>query len=443
MSKITLKTPCGTLTGLCQDSLSIFQGIPYCRTPRFQQPQEITQWDQTIDVTKDGANAAQYGAFCDESKDVGSFYYKEFRQETRFTYTEDYLTLNIVAPAKARNCPVLAFVHGGGFEIGTVGEMPYGKCAMYARHGIVFVSIGYRLNVFSLYRCLNLGLYDIACAFQWLSKNIASFGGDPEKMTAIGQSAGAMSLTDLSFSSLLKPYVKGMVLMSGGGAIPSLAHPLSKRDAAPFWDRIRAEAGAQSEEELLRVPSEALWKAWFKVRSQTADSKLIQPGIDGKIIRDYPVRMLKKGEQLDVPYLLGLTSQDMMGPVMLHMAEQWGEKAHCQGKTPVYAYLFSRTLPGGSYKAFHASDLWYLFGSMGLSWRPFDEKDIALSEEMAAHIAAFVKSGDPNVKGTSPWVPLGRRHALYVFDGNSHGMVSRFRCYRKEIYSALFDRGPI
>jgi para-nitrobenzyl esterase len=441
--EITVKCPCGEVKGLKKKDSCLFEGIPFCHTPRFEKPLLIEKWDKVIDATKKGSEAPQFQNFSPVQSE-SEFYAKEFPSREVLTWNEKELNLNIITPVGGKDCPVLVFVHGGGFEIGAEDEIPFGRTEEYAKRGIVLVSISYRLNIFALYRNLNLCLYDIICAFEWIYKNISAFGGKKEDITAMGQSAGAMLLTDLSFSSYLKPYVKRMILLSGGGAFPKLASPISKKEAEPFWDSIREKAGAKNEEEMKKLPAEVIFKAWHEIRNKTKDSRLIAPGLDGEIITEAQIDSLKKGKQLDIPYLLGVTSQDFLGPVMLHLAYQWAKICQRQKKKDVFCYFFDRALPGNSYKAFHAADLWYVFNDMEECWRPFEEKDKNLCQQMINHLSSFIKTDNPSIQDRPLFYPLMQKNGLYLFDGeNKSSYISKFRAYKKEIHYFLFDKGPM
>ena len=444
MADCIVQTPCGAVRGAETDGVRLFRGIPYAVTERFERPVQISAWEGEFDAVKGETDCWQYSAFRDEAAGEGSFYSREFRSGMRFHYAESPMTLNIVAPSEAEKAPVLVFIHGGGHETGTVGELPYGDCRAYAEKGILFVSVGYRLNVFSLYENKNLGLHDMIEAVRWLHRNIAAFGGDPARMTLIGQSAGAMSITDLLYCDKLKGLVQGAVLMSGGGAVPKLAGPLTRDKAAGFWAQVRGRAGAPDEEAFRKLPPQEIWEAWFAVSRENYDFHLVQPGIDGEIIRGEPGKLLKEGGCLDIPLIFGITSQDCLAPVLYYMARQWGSVNARLHRAPVYGYFFDRTPPGNSYKAFHAVDLWYLFGNMERCWRPFEETDYALHRQMVSYVANFVRTGDPNGEGLPRWPVLtGRQKGLRKFDGVTDGLALPGECWRKTLNTFLRDKGPM
>lgn len=453
MSGILLDTPCGQIRGVVRNGVRVFLGVRYAATPPFERPIETVGWEGVFDATENGADCWQYGAFNDEAQAADSFYYNEFRNDGMArSYTGDYVTLNIVAPERAHDCPVLAFIHGGGHETGTVGELPYGACEAYAAHAVVYVSIGYRLNVFSLFENRNLGLHDLLCALRWLRRNIAAFGGDGGRVTVIGQSAGAMSITDLCYSPLARGLIQGAVLMSGGGAIPNLLAPMTRAESAPLWQAVMARVGAADAEALKNVPPETLWRVWYELhgdkrlfRGSAIDAlRACQPGIDGEIITDRPSRIVRRGGQLNIPYIFGVTSQDYLPVILYEMALKWGLRQHRAGMRPVYGYFFDRTLPGHSYKAWHAADMWYMFGNMDKSWRPFAETDYRLSAQMIAYTANFAKTGDPNGPALSAWKPLGgAQRGFRLLDGQSDRHIAPAKCRRKVLHTMLFDKGPM
>src|SRR5699024_258155 len=146
----------------------------------------------------------QDNAFTPEDKNGRDpFYYHEFREGLDYTYSEDCQYLNIWAPDDAENVPVIVYIHGGAYMGGSGWEKTFDE-PVWPSHGVIGVTINYRFGLFG-YMCLpelaeeaghtgNYGLYDQLCALQWVHDNIAAFGGDPDNITLMGQSAGADSV---------------------------------------------------------------------------------------------------------------------------------------------------------------------------------------------------------------------------------------------------------
>ena len=355
------------------------------------------------------------------------------------TYADSHMTLNVIPPGMTGSRPVLLFVHGGAFETGTVGEAPYGPCPEYAQRDVVLVSTGYRLNVFGLFGGENYGLMDVLAAVNWVRENIASYGGDPDNITIMGQSAGAMSVMDLLCSSRLLGKVTHAVMMSGAGVVPRIAAPLPKAEVKDFWDKVSEAAGGDARS----ADPKKLWRAWKQVKStdKLLDSfKHTQPSIDGKIIKKSQKEAVKNGDILDVPMMIGITSQDMMPVLVYPMALKLGLACERLGHAPVYAYLFDHELPGNSYKAFHAADLWYMFGNMEKSWRPFGEFDKKLSAQMIDNVAEFCKTGKP---ADANWPALSKKQKGFRhFNGISEGLATPKYCKKKMLETMLKDPGP-
>lgn len=442
---IILDTKCGKIKGTERTDDIFFHGVRYATAERFEYPVPVTHWEGIYDATAQETDCPQYDTFRDESKDVGNFYYDEFRKGSSFRYEEDALELNIQKPLQGENCPVLVFIHGGGHETGTIGEMPYGDGREYTKRGIVYVSVGYRLNVFSLYRSKNYGLHDQMAAIRWVKENIEAFGGDPGRITLMGQSAGAMSINDLLYTNQLKGIITGAIMMSGAGCVPKLARPYTEQEAESFWAEVRQRAGAADEAAFRALPAKKVWEAWYTVSREHGDLHYLQPGIDGKIIPTLPQKIRKDGTDLDIPLIVGITSQDFMPYLIYEMAYGYARRNAREGRKPVYGYLFDRELPGNKFKAYHAADLWYMCGNMDRCWRTFEETDHELSRQMIDYVANFVRSGgNPNGEGLPEWKPVSRRQRGFrLFDGKNDGYASPMQCRKKLWHTFLRDKGPM
>ncbi len=438
MEEILWECPCGYIKGIKDKDAAIFRGISYAKTQRFCEPELIQKFEGVFDGTKGEVDCYQFSSFHSEEE---RFYAKEFRSDKKSDFDESPMTLNIVAPInKHKKKPVLMFFHGGGFETGTVGELPYGTTKEYVKEDVVFVSAGYRLNVFGLYGGKNFMLMDQFMAIEWVRENISGFGGNPDQITIMGQSAGAMCVMDLLCSGKLEGKIKGAIMMSGAGVAPKFSWPDTKKGSIELWDRVAEEAG----DNIYKVSPKNLWSAWNKARKK---EKLIpklkhtQPSVDGITLKEAPGEALKAGRILNVPMMVGVTSQDMLPPFLYHMAMKLGLDCYKMNHAPVYGYFFDRILPGNSYKAFHASDLWYMFGNMEKSWRPFEEVDYDLCKDMVHNVAVFCKDGKP---ADEKWLAISRKNKGFRhFDGIDKGLVNPKFCKKKLWNSMLKDRGPM
>ena len=436
----------GNVKGYEVDNAYIYRGIPYAKAQRFEKPEEIN-WSDTFDATKDEVDAYQLSAFLDEFEREFNFYSREFRGDRKGlkkTYGESPLTLNIITPKDNEKHPVFVFIHGGGFETGTVGEYPYGLSTEYAKRGVVLVSVSYRLNVFSLYKNLNLGLFDQEFAIKWVYENIEAFGGDKDNITIGGQSAGAMSTIDLLLTKRLEGIVKGAIVMSGAGPLIDLLGPKNKEKGEWFWDNVMKGAGCESFEELKTVDAQKLWMSYYTERQKGVPLYLQQPGIDGEIIPNLPSYQFKHKEELDVPVLIGVTGQDFMPLVIYILALRWAKDNAKKGKCPIYGYFFDKTPPGGDYKAFHAVDLWYGFGNMDKSWRGFTKEDEELKDMLIDYFANFIKTKNPNSSELPEWAPITKKfRGFRYFNGLNDGYIKPSKARKIHFKVLTKDHGPM
>ena len=146
LGSVTLETPCGTLQGNERENCFEFLGVPYAHAGRFEYAQMGENWAGVLDASRPGPACPQNRAVHEHLENpTRRFYKREFRAGSVFTYGEDCLNLNVFTPKEAKNCPVILFFHGGGFDSGINSEDPFDGAA-FAAHGIVTVFANYRLG---------------------------------------------------------------------------------------------------------------------------------------------------------------------------------------------------------------------------------------------------------------------------------------------------------
>ena len=351
-----VKVEGGLLQGVPSEdpSVIVFKGIPYAAPPvgelRLQPPQDVIPWEGVRECSAFSAIAPQPG------NAPGTFYGEEFYWMPQPEQSEDCLYLNIWAPAKAVGkkgaaLPVAMWIHGGafvngyGFEVSMDGDK-------WAQKDVILVTINYRLGE---YAAGNLNILDQIKALEWINKNIAQFGGDPSNVTIFGQSAGGMSVRTLLISPLAKGLFAKAIIQSGGGmGLDQLGSILTSA-----------------------------------------------PQVDGSVVPEPFDQAVMDGTIADIPIMTGYNSDD------LPFFKEETVGAFCAlrdslGTAPVYEYEFTRDLPGEDKDvpdnlpgAFHSAELWYVFGTLGRSWRPFTDEDYALSEEIVSAWTDFCKTGSP------------------------------------------------
>ncbi|MBQ8579904.1 MAG: carboxylesterase family protein [Oscillospiraceae bacterium] len=401
-------TPCGAVRGCAGrvPGTAAYKGIRYATAGRWEYPTQVTGWEGIYDATAYGACSYQPRAFYNEEENLKKiFYYHEFRKGETYTYDEDCLFLNIFTPDTAREgdkLPVLVYIHGGGFT-GGCGHEKHFDGPVWPTKGIIGVTLNYRLGPMG-FVCLpqlieeagftgNYGLYDQMTAIRWVRDNIAAFGGDPENITIMGQSAGAASV-QLQCSSPLTDGLFHKAVMSSGCGLGGMMSGTVEKSCA-FWQTVMARCGCQTLEQFRALPPAQLFDAWQSAKKEIKGGNTAAfPVKDGRFAVEGAVPK-------NLPYMAGSTSHDMAPPVLQSMTRKWIS----QREKPSYTWFFDRMLPGDDCGAWHSSDLWYWFGTLPNCWRPMEQKDYDLSEQMVSYLCNFARTGDPNKAAVLPtWI---------------------------------------
>lgn len=458
----------GQLTGVYNEdhTARVYAGIPFAKAPvgelRFKEPQKDEGWDGVRAFDHFGPMAMQQRGsvwFDSLSHILGWHDYQvKFGDEYVEEVSEDCLYLNVFTPGQDSDelRPVILYIHGGSLTTGQPSYTEY-RGESLAEKGVVFVNCAYRLGVFGYYAADDLkeespngttgnyGLLDQIAALQWVHDNIEAFGGDPDKITIAGESAGASSVNALCVSPLTKGLFRYAIAESSGIVPKEPFHTFRYfEDAIATGDEVREEFGVSSSAELRNIPADKL------VQTKTQNSSMT---VDGYAITEQPYLTYEKGGNHEQALLNGFNAKEAdaflldtnatndnyvellaedikdyaqemaeVVPATLPQRDQsfiidamgeakgalntaysamWFSYSHYvwnnymveQGR-PAYEYHFTKT--NNILSNYHAGELPYAYGNL---WRHpglYDEEDYRLSDIMQSYWVNFAANGDPN-----------------------------------------------
>lgn len=459
-----VKTENGLVSGYRNGELTIFKGIPFAAPPvgdlRWKAPQPANNWTGVLKCEKFSASPMQ-------NKPVPFMMWTEEFITPPENLSEDCLYLNVWTPAKStkEKLPVFVWIYGGGFSSGSAA------CAVYdgeemAKKGIIFVSLNYRVGVlgFMVHPELssesenkvsgNYGLLDQIAALTWVKKNIEAFGGDPQKVTIAGQSAGSMSVCALVASPIAKDLFRGAIAQSGG----ILNNRLSNfKDAEKSGLAFMKKMNCSGIAELRRKSSAEI----------IAGGANFGPVSDGYVLPEDVFAAFNTGHFNDVSMMAGWVSGDgslfggsAMDPEKYkeQASKNYGEKAGeflklfpggtndeiassqkslalmqfaalpsyiwaGVSKSNSYLYEFTHVpvdKPGfPNYGAFHTSEVPFALHTLHLWKRPWRDVDYAVEKTMNDYWVNFVKEGDPNGKDVPVWTNYKSSQGIMVIGDES------------------------
>ena len=299
-----------------KSGIQTYFGVPFAKPPvgnlRWKAPQPLENWVGVKQTKKFGPRPMQTVVFGDmNSRSDG--------------VSEDCLYLNVWTPAKRNTSglPVLVYFYGGGNVAGDASEPRYDGESM-AKKGIVAVTCNYRLNVFgnfahpelsaeASYKASgNYGYLDQLAALKWVQKNIAKFGGDPNKVTIAGESAGSISVSYQMASPLTKGLIAGAIGESGAGINPTMA-PVTLADAEKEGLQFAKKAGVPSLKELRALSTRDLYEIYNE-----AGRFGFPVVLDGYFLPKYLPEIFTSKQHSDIPLLVGWNSAEIPGGAFMY-----------------------------------------------------------------------------------------------------------------------------
>lgn len=454
-----VRTQSGLVQGATEDGITVYKGIPFAAPPvgnlRWRAPARPAAW-------KGVRNADKFAPACVQNQLVNAALGMEAVQTS-----EDCLYLNVWTPAKSTSdrLAVMVWIYGGGFTNGATSLSAYSG-ANLAKKGVVVVSFAYRLGALGFLahpqltaeqggHSGNYGLLDQIAGLRWVKRNIAAFGGNPNRVTIFGESAGGISVSMLAASPLAKGLFQGAISESGGNFGPakqadeggenmeSLAR--AEKNGTAFLAKLGAasiaDARKRSAEDILKNSPPGLGGAW--------------PIFDGYVLMGDQYKLYEAGHYNDTPILIGTNSDEGALFVASTTAEayqknvragygeyadkifkaypgganaealrsardmfrdtafawptwSWARLQSNTGKGKVYVYYFSHRpnyphLPQfKDWGAAHAGEIAYVFGNF-TPMMPERPSDRTVSDEMSSYWVNFAKTGDPNGSGLPHW----------------------------------------
>ncbi len=439
-----ISAPAGEFAGSSVNGISAFKGIPYAKAPvgeqRWQPP-------QPVDIAASPFEASEYGASCP--------------QRNKTPVSEDCLFINVFTPSDARAdsaLPVFVWIHGGGYVMGA-GDLPDEVVARWVQKGMVVVSFNYRLGALGIFahpqlkqpEGANFSVMDMTAALAWVQDNIDSFGGDADKVTIAGNSAGGMAIQMMMVTAKGDGKFRGAISQSGYGSWP-----------LPRTSNAAEKAGSASAEAIsMQIATRATGSQQPSIQAlrETPASAFVNaidgfhlPVVDGITLTDEPATLFGQGRQHGVPYISGGNSYDgsvypyageepqrlleMISPVKVEVTKVYelGEPAlsalpfqHLFGDMryvlagslttqamakkgqPGYRYFFDVATddkPGAG----HGSETGALFSG--------NEPAVKV---MQSYWANFILTNDPNGEGLPKWRPVSDNNENWmVFDDAAH-----------------------
>ncbi|MES2172010.1 MAG: carboxylesterase family protein [Actinomycetota bacterium] len=446
MSGREITTSTGPVTGFRADGVDAFLGIPYAAAPvrerRFLPPTPHAAWTEPFDATSFGPTALQEpgepaGGLPDVPEPI--------------IRGENCLNLNVWTAARPGDSarPVLVWIHGGGFFAGCSAN-PWYDGASFARHGLVVVSLNYRLGAEGFLVAPgiepNLAMRDWIAALDWVRDNVAAFGGDPARVTVMGQSAGGMAVTALLASPAARGLFSRAIIASGVSPVGAVSENSAEDVARDVLSAAGATvdiAGARSVTQDQLIDALATVAA-ERERAGTPMTLAWAPVVDDDLLPSAPLDAVAQGSSADIPVLVGSTKNEFAWRTLIDASpddpdyqqkrregqrlyaddffrraiEQFSRTRVAANSAPTYRYEFQWRSGAEPYiGAAHSLDIPFFFNNLDAAYfEPYagPNPPQQLADAMHGAFANFALTGDPG------WPAYDlREEAVMAFDTDS------------------------
>jgi para-nitrobenzyl esterase len=476
--KPVVKTTSGEISGIIDDSVFTFKGIPYAKAGRFMPPQDPDSWQGILECNDFGPAARQIVPWIADSM-----------QDEKKLFSLNVWTRGITDGKKR---PVMVWLHGGGFHVGSSNDpMTYGK-ALAKKGDIVVVSVNHRLNILGfldLSACgpryaqsANVGMLDIVKALEWVRANIENFGGNPSDVTIVGESGGGGKVGTLMCMPSAKGLFQKAIIQSG-----TLRNVMTKEKSQALGLAVLENLGLTPNDTdkldtisyavLVKAGNDAITKIAGPRKPGSPTMFGFSPSADSVVLLQQPFSPGFADISKDIPLMIGTTFNELM-PVVYgekgltmeeakaRLAKEYGNKTNkyielfskaypdftpqdllsidrvfrpftiktadataMQKGAPIYVYLLAwkSQVDSASKGSFHGLDIPLAFSNVDLrpDWTGNSEAAWKLSEKMSSAWLNFVKTGNPNVAGVLPdWKPYTVENGETMYFDNDCRIVN-------------------
>jgi para-nitrobenzyl esterase len=468
-SNAPVRTQAGLVQGTVVNGVRVYKGIPFAAPPlgdlRWAPPQPPKPWKGVLHTDK-YADACMQVPIVEPALGLDAV-----------TPSENCLYLNVWTPAKSsrQRLPVMVWIYGGGFTIGATSMTQYGGENL-AHKGVVYVSIAYRLGPLGFLATPDLskeqgghsgnyGLLDQIAGLQWVKRNIAAFGGNPNKVTIFGESAGGISVSMLCASPLAKGLFEGAISESGGSFGPAHEDHAAGEDVPTLAEQEQAgtaflkKLGVSSIAEARKMPAADIYE---HAGPAMGGAQRWWPNFDGYVLLGDQYKLYEEGKYNDTPVLIGTNADEgalfVASTTMQKYKESvesgygifahnilaaypdnseqqalrsardlardvdfawgtwsWARLQSRTGKRKVFIYHFNHRPNYPDLPRFkdwgpaHGSEVSFVFGNF-TKGMPATPEDKIVSAQLISFWTNFAKYGNPNGKGLPEWPAFNNAH---------------------------------